>query len=86
MKFDTKFLRIDNFILNGGTHPPYYIQAFSSPSTILRVNSDTQLSLSSGASDVRVLPPDHNYVGVMLCIQVYIIIVRHIATYNNIIY
>ena len=63
-------LFLDNFILNNvGQTRQRIIQAFSSPSTVLRVSGDDHLSLKDGASDVMVLPPDNN-TGVMLYIEV----------------
>ena len=63
-------LFLDNFILNNvGQTRQRIIQAFSSPSIVLRVSGDDHLSLKDGASDVMVLPPDNN-TGVMLYIEV----------------
>ena len=61
--FDT-----DNFVLNDNSQM-YYIQVYSTPSCLLRVNNEAQISLTDGGSDITISPPNTN-VGVMLCIEV----------------
>ena len=47
----------------------YYIQVYSTPSCLLRVNNEAQISLTDGGSGITISPPNTN-VGVMLCIEV----------------